>query len=119
MQDPDNARLSSCALPYLVFAPAGVILLITLGYLLRPFIQRWRPSWTFPFITDQDEGQEASEEPFEGKQPIRWTLALLTCSAIGFSAEVVNCFPPSIDLPSVVFVAAWVKSHISHEPGFN
>lgn len=111
MQDPDNARISSCALPYLVFAPAGFILLITFSYLLSPLIQRWRPNWTIPFITDQDEDQGASEEPFEGKQPIRWTLALLTCSSVGFSAEVVNCFPPNIDFQSIIFVASWVNRH--------
>lgn len=118
MQDPDNAWLSPCTLPYLVFVPAGVILLIVLGQILGPLIERWRPSWTSPFITDQDEDQDVSDEcqrdPVRRKQPIRWTLALLTCSAIGFSAEVVNCFPPGIDLPSIVLVASWVSCHRPH-----
>lgn len=118
MQDPDNAWLSPCALPYLVFAPAGVILIIVFGYLLGPLIERWRPSWTFPFITDQDEGLDVSDEcqrdSVRRKQSIRWTLALLACSAIGSSAEVVNCFPPGIDLPSIVLAASWVSSHRLH-----
>lgn len=116
MQDPDNARISPCALPFLGFAPAGIILLVVLGHLLSPSLQRWRPNWTLPFITGQDEKQDASDEfqsvSTEGKHPIRWTLALLFCSAIGFSAEVVNCLPASVDLGSIVFVASWVSSHL-------
>ncbi|KAJ5303614.1 hypothetical protein N7476_010413, partial [Penicillium atrosanguineum] len=103
--DPDNAWLSPCAFPYLVLAPASVVLLITLCYSLGPLLRRWRPRWTFPFISEKDEYQEL---PPEGvKQSLRWTLALFAFSAIGFSAEVVHSFPPRTELLSIVLVASW------------
>jgi len=71
-------------------------------------LRRWRPEWIFPFISEKDEYQEL---PLEGmKQSLRWTLALLSFSIIGFSAEIVHCFPPRFDLPSVILVASWVSS---------
>ncbi|KAJ5662533.1 uncharacterized protein N7477_010149, partial [Penicillium maclennaniae] len=103
--DSNNAWLSPCALPYLAIAPAIVILLITLCYSLGPLLRRWRPEWTCPFISEKDEYQEL---PPEGvKQSLRWTLALLAFSVIGFSAEVVHCLPPRTELSSIVLLASW------------
>ncbi|KAJ5549504.1 hypothetical protein N7513_006738 [Penicillium frequentans] len=103
--DADNAWLSPCALPYLVIAPASIALLIAFGHISGPFFRRWSPQWTRPFISEWD-GQP--DIPSEGpKRSLQWTVTLLAFSAIGLSGEIVQCFPPKVDLPSVVLVASW------------
>ena len=82
-------------------------MLVALCQSLGPVLQRWRPKWTFPFISEKDEYQELTLEG--AKQSLGWTLALLALSAIGFSAEILHIFLPRIDLPSVVLVASWVS----------
>lgn len=113
MQDPENAWVSPCALPYLAFAPAVLVLLIVLGHLLGPFFQQWRPKWTRPFLTEKDDLPDVlSDVPLEAsKESILWTLTLLAFSAIGFAAEAVPLFPPHTDPVSVVFIASWVCRH--------
>lgn len=113
MQDPENAQISACALPYLVFAPAGLVLLIALGHLLGPFFQQWRPKWTRPFLTEADDLPGVlSDVPLEAsKKSILWTLTLLAFSAVGFAAETVQLFPPHADPVSAVFSASWVSTH--------
>jgi ABC-type multidrug transport system fused ATPase/permease subunit len=94
-------------LPYLVIAPASVILLIACRHILGSVLRRWQPKWTVPFISEQDEYQGF---PLEGvKHSLGWTLALLTFTGIGFFAELVHFFPPNFGISAIVLLASWVS----------
>ncbi|KAJ5161388.1 hypothetical protein N7492_006780, partial [Penicillium capsulatum] len=103
--DPDNAWISPCALPSLVIAPASAILFIALGHAFGPLIRRWRPKWTFPFISEQHEHPELLLEGV--KQPLHWTGFLLAFSTVAFLAEAAQCIPPGIDVTGIVMSASW------------
>lgn len=106
MQDPDNARLSPCALPYLASVPAIIVLLIALTQLLGPFLHRWRPKWTVPFVSEQHELHHPL--PLEGvKHTLRWAIALFVLSGIGFAAEFFQLI--EIDVSTTVLTIAWVR----------
>ncbi|CAL5874333.1 uncharacterized protein PFLUO_LOCUS8629 [Penicillium psychrofluorescens] len=107
MQDPDNARLSPCALPYLASVPAIIVLLIALTQLLGPFLHRWRPKWTVPFVSEQHELHHPL--PLEGvKHTLRWAIALFVLSGIGFAAEFFQLI--EIDVSTTVLTIAWAEA---------
>ncbi|KAJ5769549.1 hypothetical protein N7520_004108, partial [Penicillium odoratum] len=104
--DANNDWLCPATVPYLVIAPASIALLISLGYILGPSIEQWRPQWTRSFVSECDEKPDI---PFEGPMPsLQWTIALLVFSAIGLCGEIVQCFP-RVDLPLLVLVAAKIS----------
>jgi hypothetical protein len=99
----------------LAIAPASVILLIACRQVSGSVLRRWRPKWTVPFISEQDEYQGF---PLEGiKQSLGWTLALLTFTGIGFAAELVHFFPPNVDITAIVLFASWVSDCHSYGGG--
>jgi hypothetical protein len=94
-------------LPYLAIAPASVILLTACRHILGSALRRWQPKWTVPFISEQDEYQGF---PLEGvKHSLGWTLALLTFTGIGFSAELVYFFALNFESTDIVLLASWVS----------
>ncbi|OQE18255.1 hypothetical protein PENSTE_c018G05226 [Penicillium steckii] len=103
--DSDNAWLSPCALPYIAIAPASLAVLIAIHHLLRPILHRWRPTWTLPFISE-DEHQEL---PVEGPKyrSLQWTIVLLGFSTIGFAAELSGCLSDRFNIFDIACVASW------------
>lgn len=90
-----------------MIAPASVILLIACRHILGSVLKRWQPKWTVPFISEQDEYQGF---PLEGvKHSLGWTLALLTFTGIGISAELVHFFPPNFEITAIILLASWVS----------
>lgn len=97
----------ACALPYLACVPVSIALLFAICHAFQLFLSSWRPIWTLPFIS---EAKECHTVPLlEGKPSLKWTITLLAISAIGLSAELVQCMPPKIHYPSVALVASWVS----------
>jgi hypothetical protein len=80
---------------------------IACRHLLGSILKRWQPQWTLPFISEKDEYQGFPLD--DVKQSLGWTLALLTFTGIGFSAELVHFFPPNIDFSAITLVASWVS----------
>ncbi|KAJ5744175.1 hypothetical protein N7533_009045 [Penicillium manginii] len=107
--DPDNAWLSPCALPYFAIAPASVILIIALHHLFGPLLHRWRPKWTLPFVSE-DEQQE--ELPQEGPKhrPLHWTITLFGFTAVGFFAEAWNCLYSRVNVFEIIYVVSWATA---------
>ncbi|KAJ5884728.1 hypothetical protein N7495_009238 [Penicillium taxi] len=108
--DSDNAQLSPCALSYVVIAPALIILLISLCSLSNPLLQRWRPKWTYSFITEQEDCQDIPLE--ETKEPLHWTIALLAFSVVGLLTQVVHLLLIRFDRPAIVLLASWAAACI-------
>ncbi|KAJ5679842.1 hypothetical protein N7462_008086 [Penicillium macrosclerotiorum] len=104
--DPDNASLSRCAQPYLVIAPAAVVLLISLQHWLGPMLRQWRPKWTIPFISEERDQQDLVIQ--ETKQALRWTVLLLSFALIGLAAEIAHCIPRSIGVSATALIASWI-----------
>ncbi|PGG95289.1 hypothetical protein GX51_08287 [Blastomyces parvus] len=87
--DPDNARFSPCAEPYLSLIPAILIALISLYLLLDHYVPRWRPKWLRPFVTET--GGQLSEVPHEqGESSLFWVIALFFATFLGLVADVVR-----------------------------
>lgn len=62
-----------------------------------------------PFISEWDEQEDI--HPEGAKQSIGWTITLLSSSAIGLFAEIVrDLIISTIDYPSLVLIASWVRS---------
>lgn len=94
-------------MPYIAIAPASLALLIALHHLSKPLLHRWRPKWTWAFISE-DEHQEL---PGEGPKyrSLYWTIALLGISAIGFAAELSSCLYKRTNTFDVICLASWVS----------
>lgn len=62
-----------------------------------------------PFLSEWNEREDI--HPEGAKQSLRWTISLLSSSAIGLFAEIVRDLKiTSIDYPSLVLIASWVRS---------
>jgi hypothetical protein len=89
-----------------------VILIIALHHLFGPLLHRWRPKWTLPFVSE-DEQQE--ELPQEGPKhrPLHWTITLFGFTAVGFFAEAWNCLYSRVNVFEIIYVVSWVgKAYI-------
>jgi hypothetical protein len=64
------------------------------------------------------EWDDQPDIPSEGpKRCLQWTVTLLSFSAIGLSGEIVQCFPPTVNVPSLVLVASWVRFLVNMDLG--
>jgi hypothetical protein len=90
-------------------------LLGVLGHVLGYF-SYLRPKWTVPFVSELRDTQEL---PFDApKQPLRWTVVLLTCSIVGLLAETIQFVPPDVDSSAVILVISWVCNVLLMDIGY-
>ena len=109
-QDDDNAQLNPCVVPYVSVFLAALTVVITLGRICKPYVQRWRfrPAWTRPFVQEYPE-TDLELVPSRKRSISTLYVVLLFFSVLGLASKIVPLTKHYFDLPATLLAGSWVS----------
>lgn len=84
------------------------MVILSLGYLLGPYLVRWRPEWTKSFVVEFPSNVPELPRTKRARFSV-WVIILVTLSVIASAALVVELIPRPASLSVVLLLAGWVR----------